>query len=143
MTSDKTTNIPDGFIEDSGRGPFTRHNGPLYRKETPDQTLVGLRVLERHCNGMGFLHGGMIASFADGALAWAVWREAGRMSVTIRLEIDYLATVRLGDWLTAKADVVGRDGDIVHTRCELVANGSVMAAVATGVFRSLRRKAVS
>ena len=132
--------IPEGFAEDNGRGPFTRHNGPIYRRFIDDQHEVGLRVLERHCNGMGFLHGGMASAFADGALAWAVWHRTRQASVTMRLTLDYLQTVRLGDWLVARPQVIGVDDQIVHVEAELFRNDKQLSAKATAVFHLIRKK---
>lgn len=132
---------PAGFLADDGRGPFTRHNGPVYRKDDGSVVEVGLHVLDRHCNGMGFLHGGMISAFADGALAWAVWREARRSSVTVQLSLDFLDIVRLGDWLVARPVHVATTEDVVHVEADLIRNDDILAAHAVGVFQLLRQKA--
>ena len=127
-------------MEAEHRGPFTRHNGPVYRRRLDTSYQSGFRVLERHCNGMGFLHGGMAAAFADSALAWAAWSVTESASVTMRLSMDYLQPVRLGDWLIADAKVVGVDGDIVHVEAELSRNERQMVCHAVGVFHLVRRK---
>ena len=132
--------LPAGFKADSGRGPFTSHNGPIYRKDDGETLEVGLHILDRHCNGLGFLHGGMISAFADGALAWSVWKATQRMSVTMRLSIDFLETVRIGDWLVARPSHVKTDGDIVHVEADLIRNDQQLAAHAVGVFNLIRRK---
>ena len=131
---------PDGFVEAEGRGPFTRHNGPIYRRRQSDQIQVGMYILERHCNGLGFLHGGMAASFADGALAWAVWEASNLSSVTMRLSIDYLQPVRQGDWLMAEPKCLQIDGDVVHVEATLTRNERSPVCHAAGVFHLLRRK---
>ena len=122
-----------------GRGPFTMHNGPVYRRRQNGRMQVGLRVLERHCNGLGFLHGGMAAAFSDGALAWAVYEATRQSSVTVRLSMDYLNPVRLGDWLMADSKCVGVDGDIVHVEAELTRNEKHLVSHAVGVFHLIRR----
>ena len=132
---------PEGFFADAGRGPFTTHNGPIYRKDDGQTMEVGLHILERHCNGLGFLHGGMISAFADGALAWAVWKATKRSSVTMRLSLDFLETVRIGDWLVAKPQHIETKGEIVHVEADLLRNNEQIAAHAVGVFNLLRRKA--
>lgn len=131
---------PAGFKEETGRGPFTSHNGPVYRRDDGDAVEVGLHVLQRHCNGHGFLHGGMISAFADGALAWCVWRETRRASVTIRLSMDFLEVVRLGDWLVARPKHIATEGEIVHVEADLFRNDETLAAHASAVFHLMRRK---
>ncbi|MAK61870.1 MAG: thioesterase [Ponticaulis sp.] len=141
MTKHDPYPIPDGFEESLGRrGPFTLHNGPVYRRRVGDKLQMGLRVLERHCNGMGFLHGGMAAAFADSALATIAWETTDSASVTMRLSIDYLNPVRLGDWLMAEAQVAGVDGDIVHVDGQLTRNERQIVCHAVGVFHLVRRK---
>tara|TARA_X000000950_G_scaffold257016_1_gene322959 strand:+ start:4478 stop:4903 length:426 start_codon:yes stop_codon:yes gene_type:complete len=135
--------IPEGFVLAEGRGAFSRHNGPLYRRVVDGRLQTGLRVLDRHCNGLGFLHGGMAAAFADSAMAWAVWDKTNQSSVTMRLSVDYLQPVRLGDWLMAESVALGVDGDIVHVKADLTRNERFPVCDAMGVFHIIRKKANS
>lgn len=132
--------IPAGFAPSQGRGPFTAHNGPVYRHRADGDLRSGLLVLPRHCNGLGFLHGGMISAFADGALAWAVWDARRRTSVTVKLTLTFHDIVREGEWLEARPVVSGGDDDVVSVQAELVKGGEVLAARADAVFRLLRRR---
>lgn len=131
--------VPDGFEISSSRGPFTTHNGPTYRASARSDMRSGILVLERHCNSMGFLHGGMASAFADGALAWAVWRETRRMSVTLKLTLSFLNIVRAGEWLEARPGVDAVNGELVHVHANLVTSAG-KAARAEAVFRLLRRR---
>ena len=103
----------EGFALTPSRGKFTIHNGPSYRATAAGDMRTGLWVLDRHCNGMGFLHGGMISAFSDSALAWAVWSSTGRMSVTIKLTLEFMDIVPEGTWLEAHPEVTAVDGDLV------------------------------
>ena len=136
--------VPPGFSPAQTRGKFTTHNGPVYRADAEGEVRSGIRVLGRHCNGMGFLHGGMAAAFADSALAWAVWNAAGRMSVTLKLTMSYLDVVREGEWLEARPQVDGIHDDMVHLHAMLLAGDGVREGRAAGradaVFRLLRRR---
>lgn len=138
--TDEAKSPPPGFSLSASRGPFTLHNGPVYRAQ--DDLRSGLWVLKRHCNSMGFLHGGMASAFADGALAWAVWDEVRAMSVTLKLTLSYMDIVPEGAWLEARPEVTARSGDIVHVTADLVRDGKKLTARADGVFRALRRKGV-
>lgn len=134
---------PPGFALTPSRGLFTRHNGPTYRASAEGDLRAGFWVLDRHCNGLGFLHGGMASSFADSALAWAVWSATGSSSVTIKLVLEFLEIVREGEWLEAHPEVVGVDGEYVHVRARLVKVNGTLAARASAVFRTVRRKVQS
>lgn len=131
---------PDGFAPTNSRGRFTLHNGPIYRATAEGDLRSGFYVLDRHCNGMGFLHGGMISAFSDGALAWGVWHRARRMSVTLKLTLSFLDIVRLGSWVEADPQVDAVHGEMVHAHALLRADGRHPVARADAVFRLLRRK---
>ena len=89
---------------------------------------------------MGFLHGGMASAFADRSLAMAVWAETGRPSVTLKLTLHFLETVRLYNWLEARPNVLSYDHDLVHVSADLLINGEKLAARADATFRTLRRR---
>lgn len=118
------------------------HNGPVYRATRPGDIRSGLWVLDRHCNSMGFMHGGMVSSFADGALAWAVWDATRKMSVTLKLTISYFGTIRPGTWLEARPQVTSASEDgIVQVTADMLSGGDKLSARADATFRTLRRAA--
>jgi uncharacterized protein (TIGR00369 family) len=128
-----------GFAITPSRGKFTIHNGPSYRAAAPGDVRTGLWVLDRHCNGMGFLHGGMACAFADSALAWAVWSATNKMSVTIKLTMEFMEIAREGEWIEAHPVVTAVDGDFVHVSARIVKEDGALAARADAVFRTVRR----
>lgn len=140
MTNSAEAAPPAGFELSSSRGPFTRHNGPVYRATGKDDLRSGLIVLDRHCNSMGFLHGGMASAFADGALAWAVWHEARSVSVTLKLTMSFLDIVPEGSWLEARPRVSAALDDVVHVSADMVRDGRRPCGRADAVFRLIRRK---
>lgn len=97
-------------------------------------------VLDRHCNGMGFLHGGMVASFFDSCIARAIYESAGRFGVTIKLSIDYLDIVKEGTWMEALPSILAVDGDLAHAQADLITEDNRLAAQASATFM-LRRNA--
>lgn len=131
--------VPDGFALAYSRGGFTNHNGPVYAAQAKGDLRSGMFVLDRHCNGMGFLHGGMIGAFADRALAVAVGAATKRLSVTLKLTLQYYETVRLHDWLEAHPKVHSTTDGIVQVSADLLIGGEKLAARADATFRSLRR----
>lgn len=95
---------------------------------------MGFWVLERHCNGMGFLHGGMIASFFDSSMAWAIFDAIGRTGVTLKLTTEYLDTVSEGAWMESHPKVCAINDDIVHAQADLIADDGRLTAHASAVF---------
>ena len=60
----------EGWTKWGGEEPFEDHAGPFFMKIDPNggQHLSAFVCEKRHLNGGGFLHGGMLMSFADYAL---------------------------------------------------------------------------
>lgn len=78
----------------------------------PGTAQMRLTVAERHCNGHGICHGGVIFSLADSAFAYAC-NSHNRNAVAQHNTITYIAPGRLGAQLTASAQEVslaGRNG---------------------------------
>ena len=131
--------VPEGFIR-SDRGPFSSYNGPLYNKQTDKGRIHGFRVLKRHCNGHGILHGGMMMAFMDGVLANAVWEKVGGSILTLRMNSDFVAIGRPNDWVEGTARVTRVAKSVVYVRGELrVGKRQIMSANA--VFKVMRRRA--
>jgi len=129
---------PPGFVY-VARAPFVNHVGPLYQAEhdAPGEMTLGLKVDLVHTNTMGFMHGGMIATICDSAMARAAVFLLQRRTVTLRMGIEYFDPIKKGDWLTAHGRLVDHDGEVAQTEC-LVKVGETVCARGTGVFRLLR-----
>jgi uncharacterized protein (TIGR00369 family) len=131
---------PPGF-EYVARAPFVNHVGPIYQgtETAPGTMRLGLRVAEVHCNTLGFMHGGMIATIADSAMARALISKLQRRSVTLKMSLEYMDTVNRNDWLVAESRLVSHDETAAYTECDLKV-GHAVKARATGVFRLLRKR---
>ena len=101
--------IPDGFrAVDLGPG-FVTNNAQLYGRWADEKLTLGFRVEKRLTNLGGVLHGGMLASFADTMLPYAVMYQSlgGRQFLpTINLQLDYVAPAPLGAWVQGEATVL-------------------------------------
>jgi uncharacterized protein (TIGR00369 family) len=131
---------PEGFVT-VARAPFVNHVGPIYQWSNPEpgSMRLGLRVAEVHTNSFGFMHGGMAATLSDSAMARALVGYLGRRAVTLRMSLDYLDTLNLGDWLDVGARVISHDDMVAHTECEIRVGDSVRVRAAA-VFRLLRKR---
>ena len=96
---------PKPFRPSVRRGPFTTHNGPWFHWAEKELWRQGVRLLERHCNSRGIVHGGFLSSFADGLAATAVFKEVKRASVTIKLNTEFLRSAEQGEWLQGTAQI--------------------------------------
>lgn len=126
---------PAGFVRSEGRGEFSSHNGPYFHRPIEgDRVEFALFILSRHTNGLGVLHGGMLASFLDGLLGGAVFKAVGRTGMTIHLSVDFLRMARRGEWLQGEARMTRATRDVAF------AEGRAMVGVrevgrASGVFK--------
>lgn len=131
---------PDGFAFQP-RAPFVNHVGPIFQAldNAASEMRLGVWVRETHCNTLGFMHGGMVATLADSAMARALVAALDRRAVTLKMSIEYLDTINRGDWLVAHGRLVSHDGVSGLTECDIRVGDSVRAR-ATAVFRLLRKR---
>ena len=111
-------NPPPRFRQSVRRGPFTTHNGPWFHWADSDSFRQGVRLLPRHCNSRGIVHGGFLCSFADGLAATAVFRALDRPSVTIKLNTEFLKSAKSGDWLQGTGRVVSATRNTAFVEAE-------------------------
>ena len=131
--------IPPGFVHVL-RAPFINHVGPLLQavENAPGEIRLGLRVGLVHTNTMGLMHGGMIATICDSAMARAVVSKFSRRIVTLRMGMEYFDAVQKGSWLEAHARLISSDDDVAHAECRVTVDAR-LSARSTGVFRLLRK----
>ncbi|MEM1144416.1 MAG: PaaI family thioesterase [Pseudomonadota bacterium] len=106
------SDVPPDFEPLFRRSPFLELLGPIYNKRNENQLIIGFRVLEKHCNARGSLHGGVVSSVADIALGYnaAQTTEKPLPLVTASLTVDFAGSAKLGDWVEIETDIqkVGR-----------------------------------
>jgi uncharacterized protein (TIGR00369 family) len=112
-------------------GPF------LARRDGDGGWRYGFVAEQRHLNKGGVVHGGMLVSFADDALGATVWAAIGRRPVTtVQLNTQFVAPVRLGEFVEVRAEVLRATRTVVFVRGVLeVAGGAVVHA--DGVWKIL------
>lgn len=111
-------------------------NGVL--REAREGELVGdFTVRPEMTNPVGLLHGGMIAAIMDdfiGATIFALGRE--NFYTTIDLSIDYFASAREGEVVTAKTRLVKPGQQVIYAECDLFnAEGRMLARGRTNLLR--------
>ncbi len=129
---------PPGFVAVGGQcGPFILHSGPLYGRLVGDELTLGVRVLERHTNPLGCAHGGLLSSLADMLLAAsAMYRVEGRGQVlpTISLQLDFLALVRLGEWVEGRAQILRSTRTLIFSQACFEVDGQPVLR-ASGILK--------
>ena len=93
----------------------------------PGAATLAMRVREDMLNGHGTCHGGLIATLADSAFAFAC-NSYDELTVASGFGIDFMAPARLDDVLTASCQEVSKssrtgvyDADVTNQRGERIA----------------------
>ena len=131
---------PAGFRPANFSAGFLDRGGPYWLGKAEGRTIVGLRIGEGHLNYQDVAHGGVLTTFADVALSFALFAsEQPPLPVaTATLTVNFLGAARLGDWLEAEARIdrigkrLGYASGAIRCRDETIATMS-------GVFSILRK----
>jgi uncharacterized protein (TIGR00369 family) len=126
---------PQGYVPAEGRGGFSTLNGPYFHR--PDEGPLAEQAfyaLNRHANGVGLVHGGMLSAFMDGVLAGAVWRGTQRRAVTIHLSVDFLHMVRVGEWVMGEAKMTRATRDVAFAEGRAYVGGHDVVRC-SGIFK--------
>jgi uncharacterized protein (TIGR00369 family) len=135
--SDRPAGIPPE-AELVSTGGFNKYVGPLYR--LPDAEDGALKrfvfcVADKHMNGAGTVHGGMLMGFADTAMSRTSRLVSGAKSCsTVSLNCDFVGPGKLGDTIEARVRVTRQTRTLVFVSAELVTDGRTLL-VATGLWR--------
>jgi uncharacterized protein (TIGR00369 family) len=139
MTAERPKGIPPDTEEASTAG-FNKYIGPLYRLSDLENGAVkrfAFAVADKHMNGSGSVHGGMLMSFLDTAMSRTSRLDIGAKSCsTVSLNCDFVGPGKLGDVIEARVRVTRRTRTMAFVSAELVA-GDRTLAVATGLWKIL------
>jgi acyl-coenzyme A thioesterase 13 len=106
-----TGEIPTEFEPWAHPSPVLDRLGPFWQHRN-DPARVGLLVDEQKVNARGFLHAGVVATFADVAIGHglAASTQPPARLVTVSLHCDYTGSADLGAWVEGwlRLDRVGR-----------------------------------
>lgn len=136
---DEVPEPPPGFIPSGNRGPFSSHNGPYFHKVEGETTEQAFFALQRHANGLGIVHGGMLTAFLDGLMGAAAFRATRQTGVTIHLSVDFLHMARVGDWVLGEAKATRTTKDIAFVEGRVHVKG-IDVVRGSGVFKLMHRR---
>jgi len=132
-----SSDIPEGFAPDLQKSPITDPWEPLYSKRTEKAVVLGLRVAKPHTNQQRLVHGGLIATLADNAMAYSCRQVIGSWAswmAIISLTVDFVGPAQIGQWLTVESDVIKTGKTICFAQSLIKADNSAIAR-ANATFR--------
>ena len=133
--------VPEGFTRHFRTSPLTDPWEPLYSKAVDVAIILALRAKEAHCNGRGFVHGGLISALADNAMGLSVFEtlrkrrdEQPSSILTVSLALDFLGSAQTGQWLEFVPRVLKAGNNLGFADCIVSADGLPIAR-ANATFR--------
>ena len=137
MPADVPADVPADFVAPDVPNSFETLVGPIYEKVDDKGYVCGFRPGQAHTNRRGVVHGGMLFTLADHALGNIVWERVGQQPcATVSLNVDYVAGVKLGDWVECRGRVTRETRSLVFIKGELSV-GDRVVMTATGVWKKL------
>jgi len=135
--SDPADSLPPG-AENISRGGFNLHAGPIYRlPDVGDVRYFALPVAEKHLNGGGNVHGGLLMTFADISMSQTARAVTGAPGCnTVSLTCDFVGPGRAGEMLECRVRVTRQTRTLVFLSAGIVV-GERPVAVATGLWKIL------
>jgi uncharacterized protein (TIGR00369 family) len=111
--------------------------GPVWRRVRDGRTVYGMATTQKHANRNGVAHGGVVMTLLDMALGrTSSDAHGGGRQATIGLDVQFLAPVRVGDFLVAECRVVRATRAILFMHGTLRV-GDEVCAVAQGTWKVL------
>jgi len=122
ITKIEGTGVYEGYVTWQGWDPHEDFLGPFYHKRVGNEIRCAFLAEEKHVNGGGGLHGGLLLSFADHSIFViaqdCLGEDAG--GVTVSLHGEFCAGGQKGDFVEAVGDVVRETRSLVFVRGMIV-----------------------
>lgn len=133
------TNVPKALppgAENISIAGFNLYAGPFWRLPADGEVRRYAFVVEdKHMNGSGSLHGGVLMTFADIAMSQTSRAASGATSCsTVSLTCDFIGPGKLGDVVEARVRVTRQTRTMMFLSADLVAKERVLG-VATGLWK--------
>lgn len=128
-------NPPPGFEPASFAPGFLQLSGPYFVSSEDSHRRLGLRIGDAHANYLGAAHGGVLATFADVALSFAI-HDSERPALNVvssSLTVNFLGAVRTGDWLEASCRIDRKGKRTAYASGE-IRRGDEAVMTMTGVY---------
>lgn len=114
-------------------GPWTL--GPVWLN--PEAGGYCVRVSDQHCNALGVMHGGAMATFADAQMIAVPGHryDVAKHTPTITLSVDYLAPAPAGAWILLNASVLRITRTLIFTQAVVTIDDNPVAR-SSAIYRN-------
>ncbi|GGF78071.1 uncharacterized domain 1-containing protein [Mameliella alba] len=110
--------------------------GPLLRAtDAGDRGTYGFQTDDRHGNHIGLVHGGVLTSLLDQAIAIRAWKAAERQpTVTVQMDSRFLGAARVGDFLKIRPEIRHATRSLIFVDAE-IHSGTGPVATASAIMK--------
>lgn len=128
---------PDGWTHAPQWDPFEAYLLPFFERRVDGVREFATMLDERHMNAANVAHGGVLMTFADATLGYAIWDATENAHcVTVSQQTQFLASAAAGDFVICRPVVVRKTREIVFVRGDfLVGDRAVFTASAVWKLR--------
>jgi acyl-coenzyme A thioesterase 13 len=133
-----SADCPEGFLPLFRTSPFLDVAGPFFYKPGKDGFVVGLRVMNKHTNASGTVHGGLVATLADVSMGYVTVasQSSPLRMITANLDVDFVGMAKPGDWIESHVSVT-KAGSRLAFASALIISAGVTIASTKAVFMVL------
>jgi len=119
---------------------FVNTVGLQFDEAVPGRSRMSITIEDKHRNGTGVAHGGVLFTLADTAMGAALYNslEPGEICATIEIKIGYFKPVFDGT-LVCEAVVLNKGKSVANLEAT-IKNGDQLVSKASGTFAIFRRK---
>ena len=127
-----------GWTLYSDPNPFILVIGPIWQRIGEGHYEYAFKVAQSHGNLYGFVHGGMIAAFADHVMGHVAFLINNEQPVaTIHLDVSYLSPAKLDDLVQCRVEVVRKTRSLTFLRGDIVVDANCIAT-ANAIWKNIR-----
>lgn len=122
-------------------GTFWQYIGCKLVEVSLSKVVVSIDIKPHHLNMVQILHGGVHASLIDSAMGIiATLNKPGQETVTIQLNVNYLAAIQSGR-VSVAAEVVHASRKLINTQAKVTDESGRLLAMGSGIFRVIEKGA--
>ena len=127
----------DKVITDS-RSPAGNWMGVTLVHAERGRVTLSIIIKKDMTNPFGNIHGGMMSTFIDETIGWAVVSlEAEFHYTSLNLNVDFLYAAHEGEKMIATAEVIRQGKKIVHVECKVLnAQGTLLAKATSNLINT-------
>jgi acyl-coenzyme A thioesterase PaaI-like protein len=107
----------------------------LWTRREGDSFRYAVTLDKSHENAQGYIHGGVLTTFADHAMSLIIWEASGRANcTTVQLSSHFLSAIKAPAFVEIETIITKRGRQMIFARSILHVQGEPVMEV-TGVWR--------